>query len=546
MVNARRRAHVAVLCLVPTLALVAGVVPAVAESTPAPPTSTPASTPTTSDESSDPEETSTPAEAGTTEESGPSEPAASTDDTEPTPPAEETPPTPDLVPTTVALERAAGTTSPQEPSRGTVRVTADGAPLDGARVTVVADGPSTTTVEVTTGASGTASYALSGLRAGTYQLHAEVEATATHAGSRSAEATVVVQPGRWVSLLVNNGFGTRVLTRENFWLRGRVLTTAGKPQARVAVALYRYSGSGRSKVATVRTNAYGWFTWSPADRRAGTYRAQVSGTRYSAKQTVRIGTGERTLLSREASLAFLLGERRTATRTGSGRSWRYYTKGVLIQSGGRTWVVRGRPTTELSGRGGAGGSLGAPTGDVRCGLPEGGCLQQFRTGAVYVNGKAKDTLTSAVSSTLGAADLLAVARSQVGYREPSPRKSKYNKWVGRTGRNDPWCGFFVSWLAHAGGKPGSIIKATSYKKLLDAERKRGRTSQTAKVGRLAYIGYFSKGTASHVGIVTKVSSSHVWTIEGNVSAGGGQKHPRGVHVVKRTKSRIVFYADPRY
>lgn len=543
MVHARRRARLAVLCLVPSLALVAGVVPAAAESTPAPPTSAPASTPTTSDESSDPEEAAVPAEPGTTEAS---EPGATIDDTEPTPQADEPPPTPDLVPTTVVLERAAGTTSPQEPARGTVRVTADGEPLAGARVTVVADGASDTSVDVTTGTSGAATYALSGLRAGTYRLRAELQETGTHAGSRSAEATVVVQAGRWVSLLVNNGFGTRVLTRENFWLRGRVLTTAGKPQPRVTVALYRYAGSGRTKVATVRTNAYGWFTWSPADRRAGTYRAQVSGTRYSAKQTVRIGTGERTLLSREASLAFLLGERRTGTHTGSGRSWRGYTKGVLVQSGGRTWVVRGRLTSELSARGGAGGSLGGPTGDVRCGLPEGGCLQQFRTGAIYTNSKAKDTLTSAVSSTLGAADLLAVARSQVGYREPSPRKSKYNKWVGRTGRYDPWCGFFVSWLAHAGGKPGSIIKATSYKKLLDAERKRGRTSQTAKVGRLAYIGYFSKGTPSHVGIVTKVSSSHVWTIEGNVSAGGGQKHPRGVHVVKRTKSRIVFYADPRY
>ncbi|WP_311210640.1 MULTISPECIES: carboxypeptidase regulatory-like domain-containing protein [unclassified Aeromicrobium] len=451
-----------------------------------------------------------------------------------------------LAPTAVSLARGAGTQAPQEPMTGTVTATTDGAPLAGATVRVSASGPTPRSTEVTTGADGTADYAVAGLSAGTYSVTAEVLESSTHAASTSSAAALTVQAGKWVSLLVNSGYGARVLTGESFWLRGRVLTTSGRPDAGATVVLYRTSGSKRTKVATARTNSSGWYTWSPPDRRGGTYQAQVSTSRYSAKQAVTPGGGERSLASREASMAFLLGASTTGVRSGAGRTWKFYKNGVLIRSGSRSWVVRSPLTQELDDRGGPAGSLGAPTGDARCGLPEGGCLQQFRTGAIYTNSKAKDTLTSAVSSTLGAADLLAVARSQVGYREPSPRKSKYNKWVGRTGRYDPWCGFFVSWLAHAGGKPGSIIKATSYKKLLDAERKRGWTSQTAKVGRLAYIGYFSKGTPSHVGIVTKVSSSHVWTIEGNVSAGGGQKHPRGVHVVKRTKSRIVFYADPRY
>ncbi len=486
-------------------------------------------------------------------------PAASLDDVEPdagssaepaSPTAEQSAgvaPSSDLRATQVSVVRSAGTTTPQEPVRGRVLVRGtDGTPVTGVEVTIVLAGPSPRRQTLRTTSAGSADYSFDRLRSGSYTLQAEVVADDVHAASQSPALPIDVQAGRYVSLLVNSGYGTRVVAGENFWLRGRVLDGRGAPDPGTTVRIYRYSGSGRTKVATVRTGSSGGFAWSPQDRRTGTYRAQVSSVRFSAKQAVRAGGGTRTLGQRATSLGFLLGAPTSDVRAGGGRTWRTYERGTLVQTGARTWLVRGTFLEELASRGGPGGSLGAPTGDVRCGLPEGGCLQQFRTGAIYGNPKAKDTLTSAVSPTLGAADLLAVARSQVGYREPQPRKSKYNRWIGRTGKYDPWCGFFVSWLAHAGGKPGSVIKATSFKKLLDAERKRGRTSRTPKVGRLAYIGYFSKGTASHVGIVTQVSSTHVWTIEGNVSAGGGMKHPRGVHVVKRPKSRIVFYADPRY
>lgn len=501
-------------------------------------------------------------------EPGPTEPEPTTPEPEPTEPTTPEPTTPDptatttpaptasaetaepLVPTALTLTRAAGTTMPQEAATGTVAATADGEPLADATVNVLAlDSYDTTKevarVEVVTAADGTGRYDLT-LPAGRYYLRAVLEATESRAASQSDDAYVAVQAGSWVSLLVNNGFGSKVMTRENFWLRGRVLTTWGEPQSGVAVTLYRYSGSSRTKVATVKTNASGWYTWSPHDRRAGTYRAVVSQYRYSALQAVSISIGRRDLLSREASLQFLLGARQTATRTGGGRSWRYYTEAVLIDDGSRTWVVRRPATGELSGLGGAGGSLGAPTGDIRCGLPESGCLQQFRYGAIYVNASAKDTVTSALASTLGAGDLLAVARSQVGYQESSPRQSKYNRWIGQTGSDDPWCGFLMSWLAYAAGKPNAVIKASSFKSLLSAERKRGRTSSTPRIGRLAYIGYFTPSAATHVGIVTKYDDSYVWTVEGNVSAGGGTAHPRGVHVVKRPKSRVVFYADPLY
>ena len=375
-------------------------------------------------------------------------------------------------------------------------------------------------------------------------------ATARTAPAPAAKAPAKVAlkklPSRWVSIRINSGANTQVFTREKFWLRGRVYTTKGKPQAGVKVRIYRDTTKGRTRVATVRTKANGSYAWSPAKSRAGTYRAVVSKARYSAKVTVKIRTGKRTLASREKAMSFLLGSKRGGIKRAKGLTWQEYSKGYLIQRGGRTWLVRLQVVGQVRAHGGPAGALGAPTGDITCGLPEGGCLQQFRTGAVYVNKKAKKKVTSAVGPRLGAADLVAVAKSQVGYREKSPRKSKYNKWIGRTGPRDPWCGFFVSWLAHAAGKPNAVIKAKSFPALHKAEKKRGRTTKTARVGRLAYIGYFSKGSATHVGIVSKVEGDHVWVIEGNVSAGGGMQHPRGVHLVKRHKSNVVFYADPRY
>ncbi len=53
-------------------------------------------------------------------------------------------------------------------------------------------------------------------------------------------------------------------------------------------------------------------------------------------------------------------------------------------------------------------------------------------------------------------------------------------------------------------------------------------------------------TATHIGIVYKYDRRYSWSIEGNVSAGGRSANPRGVHLVKRKRSSVVFYANPRF
>ncbi|WP_284329242.1 S-layer homology domain-containing protein [Demequina litorisediminis] len=52
-------------------------------------------------------------------------------------------------------------------------------------------------------------------------------------------------------------------------------------------------------------------------------------------------------------------------------------------------------------------------------------------------------------------EILATARSQVGYREPSFRNNKYNDWIGGS---SAWCSVYVSWVFEAAGYPGYVPK----------------------------------------------------------------------------------------
>jgi hypothetical protein len=197
-------------------------------------------------------------------------------------------------------------------------------------------------------------------------------------------------------------------------------------------------------------------------------------------------------------------------------------------------------------QGGPGHKLGAPTEDAECGLLERACLQHFAKGAIYTNTKAPDTSVAQDGPDGRLAGLVAVARSQVGYREPSYRHSKYSRWMGRTGPNDPWCGYFVSWLSHASGDGRAVVRAARFPAQIRAEKARKRTGSKPAIGRLAYIDLFNDGRTKHVGIVSKFDRTHVWIVEGNVDARGKSSLPRGVHIVKRSRERVNFYASPRF
>lgn len=70
-------------------------------------------------------------------------------------------------------------------------------------------------------------------------------------------------------------------------------------------------------------------------------------------------------------------------------------------------------------------------------------------------------------------DLIAVAKSQLGYEESSTGETIYSAWAGQPGR--PWCSEFVAWCANAAGIPQSVIPiGTSSKKYLDFFSAKGR------------------------------------------------------------------------
>jgi len=140
--------------------------------------------------------------------------------------------------------------------------------------------------------------------------------------------------------------------------------------------------------------------------------------------------------------------------------------------------------------------------------------------------------------------VIKVAESQIGYLEKksnadldsftgnagSGNYTKFNRdmraWAKSAGINDQWCQNFVDWcFAKAYGLEAAkalLGVFTNYTPTgSNAFKKRGtytkRGKGKPKPGDVIYFYSESKGRIGHVGIVTKVTSTKVYTIEGNTS-----------------------------
>lgn len=115
-----------------------------------------------------------------------------------------------------------------------------------------------------------------------------------------------------------------------------------------------------------------------------------------------------------------------------------------------------------------------------------------------------------------------VARSQIGVREIGTNNVKYNTWYyervvnGTPGTSEyAWCVTFECWCANQIGILNSLIpKCNNVGVLRDWYKARGlyhlKTSYTPKAGDLIIF-----KNAFHTGIVERVESGKIWTIEGN-------------------------------
>lgn len=360
-----------------------------------------------------------------------------------------------------------------------------------------------------------------------------------------------------------------VLRGEQVIFRGAV-TAGGKAVVGTTVQLVRrVSATSREVLGYAVTSASGGYSIVGRPAVSGDYYVRVLATSTAAGAhgpvlPVRLVGGNRTLEQRAQLLASRLGAASGAVATLSAKAraqlgdsaitrvrTRTYAKGILVEvtrSGAvRTWFVGSKIRSRLVAKGGVAGVFGVPTEDARCGLLESGCIQQFSKVAVYQSA----TVASAhyQRGRGPAAQYLATARAQLGYREPAWRKSKYNAWVGG---HLAWCSVFQSWVAEASGQSGAVPKRATFPSFVKAVRADLRTysrgSSKPHAGTLAVydLATAGRGDPTHVGVVLSLTKTTVTTLEGNSSVGSGFTDKRGVYIHTRKRSSVVFFAEPRW
>lgn len=158
------------------------------------------------------------------------------------------------------------------------------------------------------------------------------------------------------------------------------------------------------------------------------------------------------------------------------------------------------------------------------------------------------------------ADLIAVAKTQLGYTELNTRTglpleygqdggyTKYGAWFGDS--TGAWCAYFVSWCASQAGIPTSIVPrlgncaaAVNWYKNHSVFYSRG-TGYVPKTGDIIFYNWGGGSIAQHIGIITGVSGNNIYTIEGNTDSNVGYRCAAKTR--SRTANYIVGYGVPAY
>ncbi len=157
------------------------------------------------------------------------------------------------------------------------------------------------------------------------------------------------------------------------------------------------------------------------------------------------------------------------------------------------------------------------------------------------------------------ADIIAVAKTQIGYTELSTSTgkpltkgqdggyTKYGAWFGAP--TTAWCAFFVAWCANQAGVSTSVIpRIGNCASMVNWFSKRGRyfpkSGFTPKAGDLIFFNWNGGATAKHIGIVTGVKGNEVYVVEGNTGSSVGYRAEAKTR--KKNASYILGYARPAY
>lgn len=136
--------------------------------------------------------------------------------------------------------------------------------------------------------------------------------------------------------------------------------------------------------------------------------------------------------------------------------------------------------------------------------------------------------------------LLNVARGEIGYLEKSSNSSlesasanaghnDWNKYAAELGtiNGAPWCDIFVSWALKKAGVDSTLH--TLVQSHMNDFKSQGRFHTTnPRAGDLIFYDWNGDNWADHIGIVEKVLSNSVQTIEGNTTGTGGMAGAEGV------------------
>ena len=135
-------------------------------------------------------------------------------------------------------------------------------------------------------------------------------------------------------------------------------------------------------------------------------------------------------------------------------------------------------------------------------------------------------------------DLIAVALSQLGYKEGDNNDTKYGDWYKLP--NQPWCAMFVSWCAYQAEISTKIID----KSAMANPKNFGLEARIGSAGAPKRGDIFFKQDFSHCGIVVSVEGSYIVTVEGNSNNDGGEE---GYWVVQhRRRYADLLFATPKY
>lgn len=145
-------------------------------------------------------------------------------------------------------------------------------------------------------------------------------------------------------------------------------------------------------------------------------------------------------------------------------------------------------------------------------------------------------------------------QAEVGYIEGPPphhtgNLTKYGKWYGLDAQ--PWCAMFVSWVFYMAGLPLPASTAKGFAWCPSGAEWFMRQGRWGKVPKLGAVIFYRFGARiDHVGWVLAFDGEHVWTIEGNTSAGDSGSQTNGGGVYRRRRRRdlaaVAGYGYPDY